>query len=195
MLRNMQDRGEMPLEWADSSTVPIYKGKGDALSCSKYRGVKLLEHGIKLWEKILEEGLREIVTIDECQFGFQEGESTSDAKCILRQVQEKHIEKKELFHVFVDLEKAFDRVPREIIRLAFRRQKVPERLINMVMAVYVNASSKVRTSSGTSEQFWIRVGGASGFIINSFAACVSNGGGNKSKEEMILGVAVMQVIW
>ena len=63
------------------------------------------------------------------------------------------------------------------------------------MALYVNASSRVRTSSGTSEEFWIRVGGASGFIIDSFAVCVSNGGGNKSKEEMILGVVVMQMIW
>ena len=54
------------------------------------------------------------------------GESTSDAKFILRQVQEKHIEKKkELFHAFVDLQKAFDRVPREIIRWALRRQKGP----------------------------------------------------------------------
>jgi len=147
VFRNIQDRGEIPLEWADSYTIPIYKGKGDALSCSKYRGVRLLEHGMKLWEKILQERLRELVKIDECQFGFQEGKSTIDAIFILRQVQEKHIEKKkELFHVFVDLEKAFDRVPREIIRWALRRQKVPERLINMVMALYVNASSKVKTS-------------------------------------------------
>ena len=67
---------------------------------------------MKLWEKILEERLREIVKIDECQFGFQEGKSTIDAIFILQQVQEKHIEKKkELFHVFADLEKAFDKVP------------------------------------------------------------------------------------
>ena len=85
--------------------------------------------------------------IDECQFGFQEGKSTIDAIFILREVQEMQKEKKkEQFHVFVDVEKAFDRVPREIIRWASRRLKVPERLINMVMALYVNASSKVKTS-------------------------------------------------
>jgi len=94
VFRNIQDRGEIPLEWADSYTVSICKGKGDALSCSKYRGVKLLGHGMKLWEKKLEERLREIVKIDECQFGLQEGKSTIDAIFILPQVQEKHIEKK-----------------------------------------------------------------------------------------------------
>jgi len=129
VFRNIQDRGEIPLEWADSYTIPIYKGKGDALSCSKYRGVRLLGHGMKLWEKILEERLREIVKIDECHFGLQEGKSTSDAIFILRQVQKKHIEKKkEQFHVFVDLEKDFDRKPREIIRWALWRQKVPREI-------------------------------------------------------------------
>ena len=45
---NIQDRGEIPLEWTDSYTVPIYKGKGDVLSCSTYQGVRLLEHSMKL---------------------------------------------------------------------------------------------------------------------------------------------------
>ena len=67
VFRNIQEREEMPEEWADSFTIPIYKGKGDALSCGKYRGVRLLEHGMKLWEKMLEERLRRIVNIDECQ--------------------------------------------------------------------------------------------------------------------------------
>jgi len=90
----------------------------------------------------------------------------------------------------VDLEKAFDRVPRESIKWASRRRKVPERLINMVMALYVNASSKVKTSSGTSEEVGISARVPSGFTIESFAVCVSNGGGNKRREERILGVVV-----
>ena len=41
---------------------------------------------------------------------------------------------------------------------ALRRQKVPDRVINMVMALSVNTCSKVKTSSGISEEFGIRVG-------------------------------------
>ena len=66
--------------------------------------------------------------------------------------------KKELFLTFVDLEKAFDRVPREAIRWALRRQKVPERLIALVMALYSNARSRVRTLAGTSDEFGIGMG-------------------------------------
>ncbi len=63
-----------------------------------------------------------MVKIDECQFGFQGGKSTTDAIFIVRQVQEKYVEKKELFHVFVDLEKAFDRVPRDY-QMGFKELK------------------------------------------------------------------------
>ncbi len=63
-----------------------------------------------------------------------------------------------LYHVFVDLEKASDRVPREVIAWALIRQMVPERLIKLVMALYVNSTSKVKTPTGISEEFSIRVG-------------------------------------
>jgi len=126
----------MPSEWGNSYTIPVFKGKGDALLCGKYRGVRLLEHGMKLWEKILERRLKEVIEIDENQFGFQQGKSTTDAILVVRQLQEKYGEKRKLYHVFVDLEKAFDRVPREMIVWALRRQKVPENLIILVMALY-----------------------------------------------------------
>ena len=52
----------------------------------------------------------------EKQFRFQLDESTVNATFVLQQLQEKSGAKmKELFLVFVDLEKAFVRVPREEI--------------------------------------------------------------------------------
>ena len=53
-----------------------------------------------------------MVAIDDMQFGFRAGRSTIDAVFIVRQVQEQFLAKhKELWMAFVDLEKAFDRVP------------------------------------------------------------------------------------
>ena len=49
-------------------------------------------------------------------------------------------------------------MPREAIVWALRRQNVPEQLITLVMALYVNSRSKVKPLAETSEQFKIGVG-------------------------------------
>jgi hypothetical protein len=78
---------------------------------------------------------------------------------ILRQIQEKFEQKKRKpYHVFVDLEKAFDWVPRGIMEWALRRQGVPERLIALTTALYVETKYQVRTVAGSSEDFDITVG-------------------------------------
>ena len=58
----------------------------------------------------------------------------------------------------MDLEKAFDRVPREVIAWALRKKGIPEGMVQAVMALYVDSKSKVRTVAGTSEEFGIGVG-------------------------------------
>ena len=68
---------------------------------------------MKVLERIVETLIRGTVDIDAMQFGFRPGRGTTDAIFILRQVQEKLLAKgKTCYFAFVDLEKAFDRVPR-----------------------------------------------------------------------------------
>ena len=43
----------MPEEWRRSVLVPIYKNKGDMQSCGNYRGIKLMSHTMKLWERVV----------------------------------------------------------------------------------------------------------------------------------------------
>ncbi|KAK3546297.1 hypothetical protein QTP70_025706 [Hemibagrus guttatus] len=44
----------MPEEWRRSVLVLIFKNKGDVQSCSNYRGIKLMSHTMKLWERVVE---------------------------------------------------------------------------------------------------------------------------------------------
>ena len=80
----------MPADWGLSVVVPIFKGKGDVMNCGSYRGVKLLEHGMKVVERVLEERICEIVIVDDMQFGFMPGRGTIDAVFILRRMQEEY---------------------------------------------------------------------------------------------------------
>ena len=112
----------VPEEWRDSVLIPIFKNKGDVQSCSNYRGIKLISHTMKLWERIVEKRLRSDLKFSNQQYGFMPGKSTTDALFALRVLMEKYREgQKELHCVFVDLEKAYDKVPREEVWYCMRK--------------------------------------------------------------------------
>ena len=131
--------------------MTVYKGKVDPLVCGSYRVIKLLEQPMKVLERVLENKIRCQVSIDNMQFGFMPGKETTDAIVIMRQVQEKHqTKKKKLYYPFVDLEKAFDRVPREVLICALRKLGVDEWRICTLMALYTEACTIVKTDAGLS---------------------------------------------
>ena len=68
-----------------------------------YRGLKLQEQVMKILEHILNVIIRQQVCIDEMQFGFMPGRGTSDVVLILRQLQEKFLQKKKnVYFAFVE---------------------------------------------------------------------------------------------
>ena len=78
----------MPVEWSHHSDSNLQGGRYQELHC--YRDVKLLEHGMKMVERMLEKRLHRTVSVDEMQFGFMPKTGTIDAVFILRRVQEEH---------------------------------------------------------------------------------------------------------
>ena len=85
-----------------------FKGKEDSLSPNFYRVIKLLEHDFKLYKKVLDGHLPEVVDINKMKNGFMPGRGTIDAVFVLRTLSEKFRAKnKKLFLIFVDLEKDF----------------------------------------------------------------------------------------
>jgi len=59
------------------------------MECGFYRGVKLLEHAMKVTERIFKQRIWQQIDIDDMQFGFMKGKGTTDAIFIVRQMQEK----------------------------------------------------------------------------------------------------------
>ena len=71
--------------------------------------------------------MRQVVSINDSQFGFVPGRGTTDTISVIRQLQEKYLAaNKRLYMAFVDLEKAFDQVPRKVIWWALRKLGVDE---------------------------------------------------------------------
>ena len=88
--------------------------------------------------------------IDAMQFGLMPGKRMTDAIFIVQQMQEKYGCKRKLYFAFVDLEKTFDRVPREVTRWALMKAKVEEWSVTAVTVMYEGAQTVVRTMEGDS---------------------------------------------
>ena len=102
--------GKVPSKSEQSFIVCLYKGKGDALERGNYGGLKLTEQVMKILERIVDGLIRQLVSVNNSQFGFVPGRGTTDAIFVVRQLQEKYLAaNKRLYMAFVDLEKAFDR--------------------------------------------------------------------------------------
>ncbi|KAK3551641.1 hypothetical protein QTP70_020851 [Hemibagrus guttatus] len=159
----------MPEEWRRSVLVPIFKNKGDVQSCSNYRGIKLMSHTMKVWERVVEARLRKVVEICEQQYGFMPRKSTTDAIFALRILMEKYRDgQKELHCVFVDLETAYDRVPREELWYCMRKSGVAEKYVRVVQDMYERSRTVVRCAVGQTEEFNVEVGLHQGSALSPF---------------------------
>ncbi|KAI3357643.1 hypothetical protein L3Q82_016052 [Scortum barcoo] len=154
--------GTVPLEWQTGVVVPLFK-KGDRRVCSNYRGITLLQPP--------REGLRQGTGeensadsrpsdwIQEEQCGFRPGRGTVDQLYTLRRVLEGLWEFAQPVHMcFVDLEKAFDRVPRGILWGVLREYGVRGPLLRAVRSLYDQSRSLVRIAGSKSDLFPVHVG-------------------------------------
>ncbi|KAI3377359.1 hypothetical protein L3Q82_008400 [Scortum barcoo] len=139
--------GTVPLVWQTGVVVPLFK-KGDRRVCSNYRGITLLSLPGKVYARVLERRIRPIVDprIQEEQCGFRPGgRGTLDQLYTLHRVLEGLWEFAQPVHMcFVDLEKAFDRVPRGILWGVLREYGVRGPLLRAVRSLYDRSRSLVR---------------------------------------------------
>ena len=91
------------------------------------------------------------------------GRGTTDA--IFIQLEEKHLAKnKKLYLAFVDLEKAFDCVPRKVIWWVMRKLGIEEWIVRFMHAMYNNA--RIRVNNTYSDEFVVKVGVPQGSLLS-----------------------------
>ncbi|KAK3527289.1 hypothetical protein QTP86_018597 [Hemibagrus guttatus] len=141
--------GTVPLDWATGVVVPLFK-KGDRRVCSNYRGITLLSLPGKVSSTELERRVRPLVKprLQEEQCSFRPSRGTLDQLYTLHRVLEGLWEFAQPVHMcFVDLEKAFDRVPRGILWEVLWEYGVHGSLLRAVRSLYNRSRSLVRIAS------------------------------------------------
>lgn len=158
----------MPADWRGAIIAPIFK-KGNRKECSNYRGISLLSVIGKLYASILVDWIRGKVehVLGEDQCGFRPLRGCQDQIFCLRQTIEKLYEKnKDLYLCFIDLEKAFDRVPRQRLFEVLSEYGINGGLLEAVKSIYVDSRAAVRIDGELSESFEVKEGVRQGCCLS-----------------------------
>jgi hypothetical protein len=86
------------------------------------------------------------------------GRSTMEVTFLIRQLMERCKEQKKDMHmVFIDLEKAHDKVPRNIMWWALQKHKASIKYITLIKDMYDNVVTSVRISDRDTNNFPINI--------------------------------------
>ena len=83
--------------------------------------------------------------------GFMPGRLTTEAIFLIKQVMERFREQKDLHMVLIDLEKAYDKIPRNVMWWALNKHKVPSKYVTLIKDMYNNAVTSVWTNDGNTD--------------------------------------------
>ena len=132
-----------------------------------------MSHIMKVWEKIIEVRLRDRVEISKQQYRFIPGKVTTDAVFALRMLMKKYRKgQRELHCVFVDIEKAYDRISREELWYCMRKSGIVEKYVQLVQGMYERSKTVVRCAVGITESFKVKVGLHQGSVLSPFLFAV-----------------------
>ena len=129
-----------PSDW-DIGLLKILPKKGDLSKPGNYRGIMLLEVSYKIIAIIIHQRLQPIVEqLDhETQCGFRQGRGCMDAVFTVKLAMKKRREHQtETWILFLDLVKAFDRVPRELLWLVLLKYGIPPKLVSVIKSLHLN---------------------------------------------------------
>ena len=158
--KHIWKHGKWPANWTKSLVITLPK-KGDLKLCNNYRTLSLISHPSKILLRVILNRLKHQAEeiISEEQAGFMKGRSTVEQICNLRNIIEKYQEhQQELYHVFIDFKKAFDRVWHEALWATMHKYNISKTLIKLIEELYSHATSAVYLNGDIGEWFRTTVG-------------------------------------
>ncbi|KAH1190658.1 Craniofacial development protein 2 [Glycine max] len=131
---------------------------------------------IEVWKTLGDRGLEwltklfnEIMRSKRMPEEWRRSTSTMEAIYLLRRVMEQYrMDQQDLHLIFIDLEKAYDRVPREILWKALEKKGVRVAYIRAIQDMYDRVSTSVRTQGGESDDFPITIGLHQGSTLSPY---------------------------
>ncbi|WP_419652880.1 RNA-directed DNA polymerase, partial [Thiolapillus sp.] len=130
--------GQWPTPWNQSLVITLPK-KGNLQQCQNYQTISLTSHPSKVMLKIILNRLKPQAEkiIAEEQTGFRAGRSTTEQIFNLCILCEKYLQhQQDLYHVFKDFKKAFDRVWHAALWATMKKYSISTNLMQVIKNLY-----------------------------------------------------------
>ena len=161
---------DIPDEWKEGHIIKLPK-KGDLSICGNYRGIMLLSAPGKVLNRVILVRIKSAVDkkLRDMQAGFREDRSCADQIATLRIIIEQSLEyNTSLYMNFIDFEKAFDSLDREVLWKLMAHYGIPNKFIRIVQNMYQGMMCKVVHEGQLSDPFAVTTGVRQGCLLSPF---------------------------
>ena len=168
---NSWKTGNIPQSWREASMIPVHKKGKNRKDTNNYRPISLLSCTGKLLERMVNTRLTwhlesKNIYANE-QAGFRQNLSTEDQVTYIAQKTEDGFQKKEhTLTVWIDMEKAFDKVWKDGLRLKLRKVGVCRNMFKWISQYLNNRKARVHVDGQQSSKKVLREGVPQGGVLS-----------------------------
>ena len=168
---NSWTTGHVPQAWREADMVPIHKKGKDQNKVDSYRPISLTSCVGKLMERLINSRLtwhlEKNNIISPEQAGFRQHRSTEDQIAYVAQSIEDGLqEKKHTLTVWIDMERAFDKVWKDGLRLKLRKSSVTGCMYQWISQYLINRQARVHVNGAFSQKKTLREGVPQGGVLS-----------------------------
>ena len=171
LYNNSWKTGHVPQSWREADMVPIYKKGKDRVNAESYRPISLTSCVGKLLERMINTRLvwhlekNKIITPE--QAGFRQHHSTEDQVAYIAQkIEDGFQDKQHTLTVWIDMEKAFDKVWKDGLRLKLHKSGVTGRMYQWISQYMNNRKARVHVNGSYSRKKTLREGVPQGGVLS-----------------------------
>ena len=150
--------GDVPQRWKDA-TIKVLHKKKDRSDCNHYRGISLVAHSGEVLLNTVASRLSNYCETEgilpEQQRGFRPTQSSVGMLFVVRRLQELGRARIIPLHMcFIDLQKAYDCVDRELLWVVLARFGEPEKMMTIIRQFHERMRDHVRTDDGEQSEWF-----------------------------------------
>lgn len=188
LITKIYETGTFPADMVKSVFVSLPK----TLDCTNHRTISLMSHSLKFLLKIILQRIRRklLPEISEAQYGFMKDKGTRNAILNIRMLSQRSIKhQQDIYLVFIDYKKAFDKVRHGELLNLLQAIQVDDKDLRILRSIYVHQRAAVRLPKRLTN--WVEIKGsiASPDLFNLYGQSIL-----RLLDEVPVGVSINGVI-